>query len=665
MPTVTIDVDASAPEHSTKGERSIKNERKSSRKLGKSGGSFVARALSIRSRRKQYAQEAKNVDAKHVAGPKKQGSGLSKLMSFGTRAKKYKGVATNAESNTIELSELLRQAAAGDPPLCDLSAHHQFIVLSGAKKNGVLAELARATKVQALMLHGLGLDDSNADAIAELLRANRGLGLLSLERNGLRESALLAIAAAANGHETLRELRVGEQQEPISTAAATALIAVMESTPSLLKLGLGTLRDDGLLKRLEAATMTNRDRVRQRRLARGEHGDEPPPAWLPLWEAKNNIDKAAIAGGKAPRRKKAEAIASKATAINGNVERTLGAMKAVDWAEEARRIAASEPPQFGQVATGEGSPKTTCAPNSTYWITGDGTWLRATAEERRGVVAAFALNTTITSAGFANAAIDDSLGALWGEVLQRNRTLTSLNLESNTLQTESIESLAKALMGTPALVELRLANQHKNFAQAVEATLADAIEANHRLTKLTVDLRSTHARDRIAKALDRNQGEARAARRSGDEVPYGPPTASNTLDGIPGAGGDVELTPLAHDAALNRAKGPQRKKRGKTKAGGARADDDVADGDVAPPAPSPFGAVTAPPSAAPAPEAPAPVATTEASANTASIRVTLVEPSVVGIEEPRPSSAPLPPTRLAPMPVDDDPVPGASKSCCC
>jgi hypothetical protein len=124
----------------------------------------------------------------------------------------------------------------------------------------------------------------------------------------------------------------------------------------------------------------------------------------------------------------------------------------------------------------------------------------------------------------ANCAINEELGTLWGAVLERNRTLTSLSLESNTLQTESLEAISKALAATPALRELRLANQHKSFAQArcfaarssdlwvvpfgglpdagwpaahpeadgsrlasaqaSEATLADAMEQNHCIVKV-------------------------------------------------------------------------------------------------------------------------------------------------------------------------------------
>ena len=43
------------------------------------------------------------------------------------------------------------------------------------------------------------------------------------------------------------------------------------------------------------------------------------------------------------------------------------------------------------------------------------------------------------------------------------------------------------------------------YTQAAEEALASALEENHEVTCLTVDLRSTRARDFIAKFLLRNQ----------------------------------------------------------------------------------------------------------------------------------------------------------------
>ena len=63
-----------------------------------------------------------------------------------------------------------------------------------------------------------------------------------------------------------------------------------------------------------------------------------------------------------------------------------------------------------------------------------------------------------------------------------------------------------------ALRELKLANQHLAFSQAAEEALAASLEKNETLIKLTIELRSTHAREAINKALTRNQDKRRKAR---------------------------------------------------------------------------------------------------------------------------------------------------------
>ena len=68
--------------------------------------------LSIRSRRKQYAQNAQSVDDRHAAAPKAAKRGdIVTFMSFGSRAKKYSSATDHADAPRLELSELLRQAA--------------------------------------------------------------------------------------------------------------------------------------------------------------------------------------------------------------------------------------------------------------------------------------------------------------------------------------------------------------------------------------------------------------------------------------------------------------------------------------------------------------------------------------------------------------------------
>jgi hypothetical protein len=61
--------------------------------------------------------------------------------------------------------------------------------------------------------------------------------------------ALLAIADALHGHPSLTEISVANQRKPLPTDAIERLLSAMEATPTVLHLGLGTLRDDAVRKR--------------------------------------------------------------------------------------------------------------------------------------------------------------------------------------------------------------------------------------------------------------------------------------------------------------------------------------------------------------------------------------------------------------------------------
>ena len=73
-------------------------------------------------------------------------------------------------------------------------------------------------------------------------------------------------------------------------------------------------------------------------------------------------------------------------------------------------------------------------------------------------------------------------------------------------------SLAEGLRVNSSLKELKLANQRLNFTQQAEESIAAALEANLTLTRLTIDLRSTRARDLVHKYLQRNQDRRRSFR---------------------------------------------------------------------------------------------------------------------------------------------------------
>jgi len=183
-----------------------------------------------------------------------------------------------------------------------------------------------------------------------------------------------------------------------------------------------------------------------------------------------------------------------------------------------------------------------------------------------------------TQARLADACVDDGLAEAWGAALQTNCTLERLNLESNAVGTRGVRALAAALRVNRSLRELKLCNQRVRYSpldagcplmqppplgaaaapqppprcpqlscdQRAEEELAEALESNRSLLKLTADLRSTRARDLSSKLLLRNQAEARARARAAAAAPAAAaPAAAAPAAAAPAAAAPAAAAPAA------------------------------------------------------------------------------------------------------------------------
>lgn len=462
------------------------------------------------------------------------------------------------------LQSLIDDATSGKVESFDLSTassivQQQFLTLSAEKKTDVLTRLATAPPdLVTINLSGAGLDNSYASALAALLRRPT-LRKFNAERNNLTEVGLLELAdellsssAADVESSVLADVSVANQRTALSTLATTRLLDAMAARTTIVRLGLGQLRDDGARKRHQQVTMANTEAKRLRRVkeqrasqsaADGEGTFSTPKRTTSFSRAGSSSvggtgggsgDGSSVGGGPTSRRVSGallDRVASIESAVSAQVEEKL---TIVDWAEEARLIAASAPCSSLVGASAEHT--------STYTMTGNSHWLKATESERRGVVGAFASNTSVTSVAFANSAVGDALGALWGDVLLKNTSLTALNLESNAVSTNGFDAIARALAhGTTRLRELKLANQRVTYSQRCEEALAEALELNRTLLKLTLDHRSIRARDLATKYLKRNDDIDRPSRISRRQSEADQPT-SPTLPRPPTA---PQMAPLS------------------------------------------------------------------------------------------------------------------------
>ena len=145
-------------------------------------------------------------------------------------------------------------------------------MLSAEKKVEAISRLATAPpSLTHINLAGGGLDNSHAPLLAQMLRRPT-LERANFERNGLSEVGLLELANALSEEagdaaaRALSDLSVANQRAALSTLAITRLLDGMAARPSMTRLGLGQLRDDGARKRHQQVTMANTEAKRVRRM---------------------------------------------------------------------------------------------------------------------------------------------------------------------------------------------------------------------------------------------------------------------------------------------------------------------------------------------------------------------------------------------------------------
>ena len=485
------------------------------------------------------------------------------------------------------LHSMLDDAASGQTKYFDLSAasssvQHEFVTLSAEKKTEALERLVTAPpQLEEINLSNAGLDNAQASALAAIL-IRPTLTRFNVERNNLTEAGLLKLAegllsitAEVAESSVLTDVTVAHQRTALSTLATSRLLDAMAERTTIVRLGLGQLRDDGARKQHQKVTMANTEakrlrRVReQQRWASEAEGATTPP----LTKRTPSFGSPGGGSGGSGGRRVSGSLVDRVSSIESAMEEI---MSTTDWAAEARMITASEPCSSLAGASADHA--------MTYTMTGNSHWSRgATEEEKRGVVMAFASNTSIECVAFANAAVGDALGALWGEALLSNTSITSLNLESNSISSIGLEAIARALAhGTTQLRELKLANQRVAYSQRSEEVLAEALEYNATLLKLTMDYRSIRARDLANKYLRRNDenhrlspsrlGPDRLSRRQSesehDSSPPSPrkpttrqtPTTPMTPRSPPGSGRmpSADTPALDHTPMLTRARSSRR-----------------------------------------------------------------------------------------------------------
>ncbi|KFD69920.1 hypothetical protein M514_17779 [Trichuris suis] len=103
-------------------------------------------------------------------------------------------------------------------------------------------------------------------------------------------------------------------------------------------------------------------------------------------------------------------------------------------------------------------------------------------------------NTHLKKLSLANVALNNMAVEPLLEVLECNKTLKTLNLETNFLTGDFLVRLFKAALKNQTLEEVKVVNQSATFSTEAEMDIMKAIYANMGLTKVSVDLRHPEAK---------------------------------------------------------------------------------------------------------------------------------------------------------------------------
>ncbi|KAJ1634984.1 hypothetical protein T492DRAFT_482782 [Pavlovales sp. CCMP2436] len=129
-------------------------------------------------------------------------------------------------------------------------------------------------------------------------------------------------------------------------------------------------------------------------------------------------------------------------------------------------------------------------PPGAYTANSHSELLKLPSDERCRLLASFNSNSTITSLELSHTGIDVPAARVLASLLSgRNTALTALNIERNHISSEGIVLLSLMLAKNSTLRVLKLAYQQVTISSAAELQIAEQLERNTTLLKLTIDLR--------------------------------------------------------------------------------------------------------------------------------------------------------------------------------
>uniref|UniRef100_A0A3B3QV91 Leiomodin-3 n=1 Tax=Paramormyrops kingsleyae TaxID=1676925 RepID=A0A3B3QV91_9TELE len=125
-------------------------------------------------------------------------------------------------------------------------------------------------------------------------------------------------------------------------------------------------------------------------------------------------------------------------------------------------------------------------------------------------------NKHVTTFSIANTGADESIAYLLANMLRENRSITTLNIESNFITGKGIIAILRCLQFNETLTELRFHNQRHMLGHHAEMEVSRLLKANHTLLKLGYHFELPGPRMVVTNLLTRNLDRQRQKRHEED-----------------------------------------------------------------------------------------------------------------------------------------------------
>ncbi|XP_035992226.1 tropomodulin-2 isoform X1 [Fundulus heteroclitus] len=113
-------------------------------------------------------------------------------------------------------------------------------------------------------------------------------------------------------------------------------------------------------------------------------------------------------------------------------------------------------------------------------------------------------NTHVTKFSLAATRSNDPVAVAFSDMLRENKTLRSLNLESNFITGVGVKALVDALRDNDTLTEIKIDNQRQQLGTSAEMEMAKMLEENTSIVKFGYQFTQQGPRSRAAAAITKN-----------------------------------------------------------------------------------------------------------------------------------------------------------------